>query len=70
MLPETWLYNDEMSVLSNMHTHFSGCDIVSMNTELRLVSGCPYCGLSINRRKALDKSCGVVKYVDESIIVG
>jgi len=41
-----------------------------MDTELRLVSGHLYGKLDILWRKSLDKSCAVVKYDDESKIVG
>jgi len=42
MLQETWMDNDEMSVLSNRHTDFCGYGISSMNTEPKLVFGHPY----------------------------
>jgi len=70
MLQVTWLYNDEMSVLSNIHTDFCGYGISSMNTALTLVSGRPYGGIGILWRKSLDKSGVVVKYENESRILG
>ena len=70
MLQEIGLYNDEMSVLSNINSDLCGYGISNMNTELRLVSGRPNGGIGIQWRTSLDKSCAVVKYDNESRILG
>ena len=56
-LQETWLFDFELSMLSNIHSEFDGVGISAIDLSSGLLSGRPHGGIAIILRKSIrDKS--------------
>ena len=64
LLQETWLREDELNILSNVHCNFESFSHTSMNIHDNILIGRPFGGISIMWNKSLSHCCKVVQYED------
>ena len=55
LLQETWLYPDELTLVSNLCEGFISFSLSSMSINEKLVKGRPHGGISIMWRKSISK---------------
>ncbi len=68
LVQETWLANDQLTVLSNIHNDFIGNGVSSINDELRINVGRPFGGTGIIWNKNINKYCTFRKYDSDRIV--
>jgi len=67
-LQETWLYNDELHLLSSIHPDFESYGVSAINVEKGIVSGRPYGGLAILWRKSITHLVNICDYKDPRLL--
>ena len=68
-LQETWLFDFELSMLSNIHSEFEGVVIFVIDVSSGLFSGRPHGGIAILLRKSIrDKS--QIHFYDDCRLLG
>jgi hypothetical protein len=65
-LQATWLYDQDLAFLSNIHADFYGRGVSLMYSGM--ISGHPYGGLGILWRKSFGQHCKVINYEDDRIM--
>jgi len=68
-LQETWLLDQELTMLSGLHNEFYSRGLSSMDTSLGVHHGRPYGGLAILWRKSINELCSVF-FTEDSRIMG
>ena len=68
MLQETWLYEDELYMLNNIHCEFNGTGTSAMDLQAKIIKGRPHGGVGFLIRKSIFQFCKVKKYEDSRII--
>jgi exonuclease III len=69
LLQETWLFDFELHLLSQIHDDFYSCGVSSIDSGDGLIYGRPYGGVAFLWRKSLGSSAQPV-YYDDSRLVG
>ena len=59
MLQETWLYDDELFLLNNVHCQFNGAGTSAMDLQSKIIKGRPYGGVGFLIRKSVFQFCTV-----------
>ena len=67
-LQETWLTQDELPLLRQLHVDFDGAGVSSMNTSDAMLYGRTYGGVAILWRKSLAHLCIIIKYDDQRLL--
>ena len=67
-LQETWLTDDELVILKQIHPDFTGYGVFSMDISQDIQSGRPHGGLGILFRTNLAKNCKEIKYTDSRLL--
>ena len=62
LLQETWLYPDELTLVSNLCKDFTRFSLSSMPTGKQLIKGRPLFGISIMLRKSISDKFKIVQY--------
>jgi exonuclease III len=65
---ETWLLDNELTYLGDIHTDFYAKGISSVDTRNNVLVGRPHGGLAILWRKTLCESCKVIEMNDERLM--
>ena len=68
MIPEHWLYPDELTYMSLLSEFFCLFSILPMTTDDKLLRGSPHGGVSILGRKSLSHIVKTIKYDDGRLI--
>ena len=68
MLQETWLYDDELFLLNNVHCQFNGAGASAMDLQSKIIKGRPYGGVGFLIRKSVFQFCTVKEYDDSRIL--
>ena len=68
MLQETWLYDDELFLLNNVHCQFNGAGTSAMDLQSKIIIGRPYGGVGFLIRKSVFQFCTVKEYDDSRIL--
>ena len=69
LLQETWLYPDELTLVSNLCKDFTSFSLSSMSTHKQLIKGRPHGGISIMWRKSIPDKFRIIQY-DVNRILG
>lgn len=67
-LQETWLSDQELPYLANVHPDFYGRGVSAMDSSAGMLVGRPYGGVAILWRKSLGTKCTVTMYDDSRLI--
>ena len=67
-LQETWLFNDDLHVLKNIHEEFTGAGCSSMDISKSMLIGRPFGGIAFLWKKSLTGCCELVSFNDNRII--
>ena len=67
-LQETWLKEDELNFLNNVHSNFDSFSLSSMNIHDNILIGRPYGGISIMWNRAHSPCCNIVQYEDKRLL--
>ena len=70
LLQETWLFENELPLLSNISSEHYATGISAMDSSNGVITGRPHGGLAILWRKGISESCQVVKFEGESRLMG
>ena len=68
LLQETWLYPDELTMVTNLCEDFISFSLSSMSLDEKLVQGRPHGGISIMWRKSISNDINIVQYDDNRIL--
>ena len=67
-LQETWLREDELNILNNVHSSYDSFSLSSMNIHDDILVGRPYGGISIMWNRALSSCCSIIQYEDNRLL--
>ena len=63
-MQETWLYEHELHLLSNICIDFEGFFTSAMDNSNGIFSGRPHSGVAVLIRKSIRKACQLHLYLD------
>ena len=69
-LQETWLFPHNLCMLKKLNVEFHGDGISAIDTSSGIITGRPYGGLGVLWRKSLNIDINVIKYGNESRLMG
>ena len=67
-LQETWLFEQELTLLSNIHPEFEGCGVSGMDSENHLLTGRPFGGIGILWKKSISKFVKSITFDDSRLL--
>jgi len=68
LLQETWLFEFELPLLSNLCSDFYGKGVSAVETDSKILVGRPHGGMAIMWRKTLGSICKIVDFMDKRLM--
>ena len=67
-LQEIWLFQHELSLLSNISSEFEGFGTTAMDTSNGIISGRPYGGVAVLIGKSIGNKCQIHTFDDSRLL--
>ena len=67
-MQETWLYPDELTLVSNLCKDFTSFSLSSISTDKKRIKGRPHGGISIMWRKLISNELKIIQYDGNRIL--